>query len=222
MARCFIDSCGFVGVPAKANDREFRFAQAGFDVGDTDGRAKQVGDEVFGKVIHKGFCAAVAVAAGVWICAGHGTEIDHMAAFPFDHAGEYGAGHVEQPLDVRVDHGFPVSQIAGLGRIKSKSESCVVYKDVNFGKFVGKARQRSVDSGFVLHVEAESVNRCGGKFTLERFKTLGTASGYDDLPPSAAYRRAMACPKPAVAPVMSTVFCMVPPWKCGVKGIVTV
>ena len=61
-----------------------------------------------------------------------------MSAFAGHHPGHYGAGHVEQSLDVGVDHGVPVIGITLVFRFEAEGESGVVDEHLNVAPFLGE------------------------------------------------------------------------------------
>jgi len=101
-----------------------------------------------------------------------------------DHAGKDGAGDVEEPLDVRVDHLFPVADEPAGQLVQAAGETGVVDQDVDGAPGLGQPGDGFVDGRLLAHVEPECMDG-GLVLRLERFGQLldpfASASAHQDL-----------------------------------------
>src|SRR3984957_13549645 len=118
-------------VAAEPDERELRVGHAGLDAADPDPGAVQVAAQVQAELVDEGLGAAVHVPARVRVAARHRAEVDHVTAAAGDHAGQDGAGAVDQALAVGVDHLVPVVKLGLLGRLEAEREAGVIDKHVD-------------------------------------------------------------------------------------------
>ena len=81
-----------------------------------------------------------------------------MAAAPLDHPRHDGAGHIEQPFDVGVDHLLPVLDVALVELFQAAAEAGVVDQHVDFGPLRRQRADSLLDGLAVAHIEADRVH----------------------------------------------------------------
>ncbi len=79
---------------------------------------------MFGRTVH--------VAVGIDLVTGDRSDVDDVTLPAGDHAGNDGATDVEQALDIRIDHRFPVIDVAVMKFFQPLSEAGIVDQHVDF------------------------------------------------------------------------------------------
>ncbi len=108
-----------------------------------------------------GLAGTVDGAIGVSELAGRRPHIDHMPTAADDHSGNDRARHVEQALDVGVDHLFPVLDVAEVELVEAAAEARIVDEDVDFGPLRRQAVNRVLHGAVIADVEIDGVD--GGR-----------------------------------------------------------
>lgn len=156
-----VDRGGFVVVPSEADIRKTGLHRARCDGTGFDGGAVQIGVEPFGEGVDGGFGGAVDVAARISSLAGNRAEIDDVGGGAFFEMGQQGAGDVEEPFDVGVDHRIPLVDIPPVDRLKTQCQTGVVDEDIDGGLV-----QQSLDlrRNFVgiAHVKSKGIDSSVG------------------------------------------------------------
>ena len=129
--------------------------QSRLDIGHADARVGRVDAQSVGDHLHRRLRAAIDVAVGVGSVASHRTDVDDLATVALHHARHQRAAHVEQALDVGVDHRVPVVEVATLQRVEAQGQSGVVDQHVDLGPVGLQAAADVKHLLLVSHVEAE-------------------------------------------------------------------
>ena len=161
-----VEALGGRGVAMEANVGEVRLDEAGLEVGDADGRLVEVHAESVAEGLDGGFGGAVGAAARIGDVAGYGADVDDVAAAAFDHAGDDESRHHEEGLDVGVDHGEGVVEVALMLLVGAEGETGVVDEDIDVAEVGGKVADGGFGRGAIPNVEGEQVDG-GGVALLE-------------------------------------------------------
>jgi len=148
----------------EADEGEVGLDHAGVDGGDANGGAEEILSETVVDGALGGFGAAVDGAVGVGDVAGGGAQVDDVSGVTLDHAGHNCAGDVEQPLDVGVDHLFPVVGIASIELFESAGETGVVDEDLDGLPGGGQVVDGGLDGFAIPDIEGEAVDGFGSGF----------------------------------------------------------
>ncbi len=111
-----VDAGCAVLVAVESDDGELGLDEAGIDGGDPDSRSQRVDGQTTVDGGNRMLGGAVDRAVGIGLVPGNRSDIDDVSGSSGDHRGDDGSCQVQQSLDVRVDHGFPVLDIAVLHR----------------------------------------------------------------------------------------------------------
>jgi len=107
-----------------------------------------------------------------------------MAAAARDHPRQHRAGHVEQALDVGVDHLFPVLQVGLVDLVEPAREPRVVDQDVHRLPAFGQGRDGGCDCLCIAHVQHDRVGLDAvlcGQFPGQRVEAFLAARGQDQV-----------------------------------------
>ncbi|KAF5030193.1 hypothetical protein DSECCO2_640650 [anaerobic digester metagenome] len=178
----FVQPGGAIGITAKAHHGKLAFRKPRLDVGHPDARAVQVCPQAARKLHHERLGATIHVGTGVGIGAGDGPQIDDMPAPPLHHAGQQGAGDVQQALDVGVHHGRPVVQAASVSGFQPQGQARIVHQHVHGAPCFGQVFKRVLYGGRIAHVEAQRQTLVRPQFRNQRVQTVLAAPGGDDAP----------------------------------------
>ncbi len=140
----------------------------------------QIGAQIKAELTHKGLGGAVDVAAKIRPVAGNGADIDNVADIALHHRRQQGAGHIDQPFIVGVDHGFPVFD-AGLVRwLHAQRQPGVVHQNIDLAPFRRQRRHGGFNGGAIAHVKLQGIEIVA-QLRLQGIQTVLTASGRDNF-----------------------------------------
>lgn len=177
-----VDVGGALGVTMETGVAEIGLHEAGLEVGDADGGVGHVEAQAVGDGLHGRLGGAIDVAIGVGRVAGHGADVDDMAAVALHHARHYETCHSEQALDVSVHHGVPVVVAAFVLGLEAEGEAGVVHQHVDVLPFGRQALDALRGRLAVAHVEEERqhLGALGGELLADFLQALGVAAGEDE------------------------------------------
>jgi hypothetical protein len=173
-----VEALGGSGVAVEADVGEVGLDEAGFKVGDADGRLVKIHAKTVAEGLDSGFGGAIGAAARVSDIASYGADIDDMAAASFDHAWDDETRHHEESLDVGVNHGEGVFEVALVLLVGTESEASVVDEDVDVTVGGGKRTNGFFDTGTIADIKGEQKDIGGEvsfKFLLKGLKFLNAA-----------------------------------------------
>ncbi len=160
----FIDIVGTSIIAMETYIREVGFYKARLDIGYANSRVGHVDAKAISDGLNGRLSGAIHISASIGGIACHTADIDYMAMVAFHHCGNDKTSHVEQPLDVGVNHLIPIVKVTLIFGFQSSGKSSVVYKNVNLLPFFGD----SVKSGFhcltVSDVKRKGKNFCANCF----------------------------------------------------------
>ena len=152
-----------VGVALEADVAEVGLHQARLQVGDTYGGIGHVDAESVREGLHGSLRGAIDIAPGISSIASHTTYINNVSAVALNHAGHDETRHRQQPHDVRVDHRFPVVEVAFIFGFESKGKTGIVDEYVDLLPVCGQALDGLLSRLAVSDVEDECqyLRACG-------------------------------------------------------------
>ena len=178
-----IDRIGLVLVAVKADHGELALGQSGLDIGDPYLGVVEVGEQVAGKLLDKGLGGPIDIAAGIRIVAGDRAHVDDVALVALHHPGKDTSGEVTQPLDVGVDHGFPVLNVGLVGAFQPQRQAGIVDQDIDLFELLGQPRDHGLDGFIVAHIQLDRQHRNRTELLLQGPQPVTPASGEDQTPP---------------------------------------
>ena len=138
----FIDLVGTCAVALEAHKREVGLGGTRRDLRDLYVIGQKVGAHSLGEGEHSVFRGAIDVAAIIDLMGGCRADIDDMPALALHHAWRDKARHIQQSLDVGVDHALPILQKAILHGVELDGQSGIVDEDIHVAEF----HRHTVDS----------------------------------------------------------------------------
>ncbi len=105
--------------------------------------------------------SAVGVAAGIGHAPGHGADVHHVGGIQLPHLCDHRLAHVEQSLEVGVDHGVPVVGITPVDGVQPQRQPGVVDQDMHFAPFQDFG-QGLLHRQAVAHVQRMDLQRAAG------------------------------------------------------------
>ena len=161
-----VETLGGSGVAVEADVGEVGLDEAGLEVGDADGRLVEVHAKTVAEGLDSGFGGAIGAAARVGGVTGYGADVDDVAATTFDHAWDDETRHHEKGLDVGVNHGKGVVEVALVLLVGAEGEAGVVDEDVDVAELSRKRADGFFGTRTIADIEGEQED-VGGEVSLE-------------------------------------------------------
>ena len=148
-------------VAVEAHQAEVGFYHSGVHAGDANRRSQHVFAQAVVDGPLGGLAGAVDRAVGIGHLARHRTQVDYVSAATLHHSRHHGAGDVEQPFHISVDHLVPVFDLSLVELVEAAAEAGVIDQHVDGGPLRGQRIDGFLDGVVVAHIEGECVNGLG-------------------------------------------------------------
>ena len=178
-----IDIVGTLVIAMEADVGEVGLNESGLQIGYSYTCMGYVNAQSVGKCLDGSLCGTVDSASGISRIASHTTYIYHMTVIKAHHPGHHEASHVEQSLDVGVNHLVPVLEVALVFGLQTACQSGVVDKHVDGLESIGYACHSIARSLTIAHVEGERkhLHPTSLKFSLQHLKLVGRTACNDKI-----------------------------------------
>ena len=171
-------------VTAEAHQGELALTQARLDIGHAHAGALQVAAQVQRELLHERLGTAIHMAARVRVVTGDGTQVDDPGTAAMgNQARQQQVSGGQQALDVGIDHGFPIVEVALGRRVGAHGQAGVVDQAAQRGE-----RRRQVGDGLlhafaVAHIHHQAMHfGLLGKLFDQGVQALGTTTGEHQFP----------------------------------------
>lgn len=171
-----------LGVAMEADVAEVGLYEAGLEVGDADSGIGHVDAETVGEGFYSSLCGTVDITPCVGSIARHAPYINNVSAVARNHLGYDEACHGEQTLDIGVDHGLPVVEVALVFGFESQGEACIIDEHVDGLPFLGQTLDGLAGCFTVSYVEGqdEHLGALGFELLTDGFQLLNITAIQDE------------------------------------------
>ena len=174
---------GTLVVAMETDVGEVGLNESGLQIGHSYTCMGNIDAQSVGKCLDGSLCGTVDSASGISRIASHTTYIYHMSVVKAHHPGHYETCHIEQSLDVGVNHLVPVLEVALVFWLQTTCQSGVVDEHVDGLESIGYACHSIARSLTIAHVEGERkhLHPTSLKFSLQRLKLVGRTACNDKI-----------------------------------------
>ena len=157
--------------------------ESGLQVGHSYTCMGYIDAQSVGKGLDGSLCSTVDSASGISCIASYTTYIYHMTVVKAHHLRHHKASHVEQSLDVGVNHLVPVLEVTLVFGLQTTCQSGIVDEHVDGLESIGYACHSIARSLTIAHVEGERehLHPTCLKFSLQRLKLVGRTACNDKI-----------------------------------------
>ena len=169
-------------IAMEADVAEIGLDEAGLEVGDADGRVGHIDAEAVAKGLYGCLRGAVDIATGIGCIARHTPYINNVSAVALNHTGYDEARHREQALDIGVDHGLPVIEVALVFGFEAEGQAGIIDEYVDLLPLLGQAFDGLAGGLAVADVEGEDehLGALGLQLLADGFQLLYVTASQDE------------------------------------------
>ena len=170
----FIDISSTVVVTMETDVAKICLDKSRLQVCHTDGSICHINAQAISQRLHSGLRRTIYVATSIGCVTSHRAHINDVSTVALYHSWYYETCHRQQSLDVRVNHRFPVIEIALVLRFQPQCQSCIVHQHINLLPLVRQFIDELLSFLAVSHVKGQRyhLRTLGSQFLLNLSQDL--------------------------------------------------